>query len=224
MSDEKAKDVPFVPAPMEPPPPAHPSFSDGDTPAFPAEPGPLNRRPYEGYYYKISRKGQQQTHLRESPARKKQLNIGDTLIIDTACAVACWVYVVESDTKLGKHTLKMYFHTDGFRKSHEHVVSNKFDKLRIIFSDSEIHGISVLSTASDDESGSNPTGWLQNLDRFNPSGAIGGRGHGPILTPEENSMAPKFSFGPSPKGTVQIQEKFLLRRLPSGFFLDVQIS
>jgi hypothetical protein len=229
MSDEETKHSAYMPAPMEPPPaPAPPgATAPSHTPSSPTVQGSPKTRPHEGYYYQISRRTQQpQAAVSESHLwqRQKQLTIGDTLIIDTACAVACWVYVVESDTKLGNHRVKMCFHTDGFRQSHKYTVSEKFDKLRVIFSDSEVPGISMLSTASEADPEQSPTGWLQNLDRFNPSGAIGGRGHGPIPTPEESSMAPRFCFGPNSNDMVQIQEKFLLRRLPSGFFLDVQIS
>ena len=230
MSDE-SNYKPFIPPPVGPPPPAAPPGSKGNatgpSSSFKTEPIKTQSRPYEGFYYRVNRHSKQS---QESPSQNQQwkieqlLEINDTLIIETASASPCWVYVVESNGKTGDNILKLCTYTDGFYHRHEYTISERFDKLRVVFSDLEIPGVTVGSVGNDKGDKDNPTGWLIDLDRFNPSSSIGGRGHGPILTPEESSIAPRFRFDLNPDNIHQIQEKFLLRRLPSGYFLNVEIS
>jgi hypothetical protein len=230
MSDE-SNYKPFIPPPMEPPPPAAaPGTSGNATPPSPTIKTDVEikqSRPHEGFYYRISRKSRQNhgpPSQNQQWKKEQVLEVSDTLIIETACAAPCWVYVVESNSKTGYNKLKICANTDGFHHRHAYTISERFDKLRVVFSDREIPGVTDGSVANDKGDKQNPTDWLLDLDRFNPSSSIGGRGHGPILTPEESSIAPRFRFDLNPDNTHQIQEKFLLRRLPSGYFLNVEIS
>jgi|GEM_PF-4672938 len=228
MSDDNGDNRPFLPPPVAPIPSPLPPNNDSASGTEQKVKRPAGPRPFEGHYYQISRKnaiGDSVLELTQDPWNgPKQLFLGDTLIIHTACASPCWLYVIESDTEEGTNRLKVCSHTDGTKSRHEYNITDNFDKLRIIFTDDEVPDLaegSITLTKKTDQPQDN---WLSNLDRFNPSGEIGGRGHGAILTPEENSMAPRFSFEPNPNDIQLLQTKFLLRRLPSGYFLNVQVT